>query len=103
MQSVIIDEIKYVPETSVVPEGSAMRICMLARGNVLIGRLEKDGDERRLHNASVIRRWGTTAGLGQLAQNGPTSDTILDPCNGVVEWHVSAQIMTISVNESAWA
>ena len=37
-----------------------------------------------LEGAQVVRRWGTKAGLGQLALNGPTKDTILDPCGAVI-------------------
>ena len=32
-----------------------------------------------LDNCCVIRRWGTTRGLGQLALTGPTSATEIDP------------------------
>ena len=32
----------------------------------------------RLHSANVIRVWGTTAGLGEIALKGPTKDTVLD-------------------------
>ena len=31
-----------------------------------------------IKNAYCIRRWGTTAGLGELAVNGPTDQTLLD-------------------------
>jgi hypothetical protein len=33
-----------------------------------------------LHEASVIREWGTTKGLGEIALNGPTGLTVLDSC-----------------------
>lgn len=50
------------------------------RGNVVVGDLSIKGGSGILSNASVIRRWGTTKGLGQLAIDGATDDTIIDPC-----------------------
>lgn len=38
----------------------------------------------KLTDASCIRRWGTTKGLGELALKGPTKDTVLDPCGEVI-------------------
>jgi hypothetical protein len=32
----------------------------------------------KLEGCSVIRVWGTTAGLGEIALHGPTKDTVLD-------------------------
>jgi hypothetical protein len=34
----------------------------------------------QLHNTHVIREWGTTRGLGEIAEGGPTKDTKLDYC-----------------------
>lgn len=41
---------------------------------------ETTADAYRLKTASVIRIWGTSYGLGQIALHGPTGDTVLDPC-----------------------
>lgn len=46
----------------------------------MVGRLKREGNDCTLMSASVIRVWGTTKGLGEIALNGPTEATILDPC-----------------------
>ena len=62
----------------------AKEIVVLQAGFVLIGDVAQlDGRALHITNASVIRRWGTTAGLGQIALTGPTKDTILDACGEV--------------------
>lgn len=50
------------------------------RGNIVVGDLSQEGDMLHLANAYVIRRWGTTKGLGQLAMEGATNETVLDNC-----------------------
>ena len=50
------------------------------RGNVVVGDLIIRGSTGYLSNASVIRRWGTTKGLGQLALEGKQASTVLDEC-----------------------
>lgn len=46
--------------------------------------LAEDSEEREgklwLTDASTIRLWGTTKGLGEIALSGPTKTTILDYC-----------------------
>ena len=79
-----------------------IKICVLQRGHVLVGRFERDGSECKLHNASVIRSWGTSKGLGELAQNGPLIGTNLDKCNGLVEFDYLTVIFTLSVEENKW-
>jgi hypothetical protein len=60
-------------------------IVVITSGWVFVGNYHKStGDAPAyLTNASNVRKWGTTAGLGELALNGPTKDTVLDPC-GIV-------------------
>ena len=78
------------------------KIVVLQRGWVMVGKLERSGSECKLHNASVIRSWGTTKGLGEIAGNGPTSSTKLDKCNGLVEFDYLTVVASIAVNEAKW-
>ena len=54
------------------------QIVVLQRGWIMVGDVERVGSEFVISDASVIRRWGTTNGLGQLALAGPTENTVLD-------------------------
>ena len=47
-----------------------------------------------LKDAAVVRAWGTTKGLGEIALNGPTSSTKLDPC-GTVRFPASSVLFSI--------
>jgi small nuclear ribonucleoprotein (snRNP)-like protein len=53
-------------------------IVVLDNGFVFYGDLQVVDDTCTLHNASNIRKYGTTRGLGQLAIEGPTKQTVLD-------------------------
>src|SRR5215475_12684027 len=56
-------------------------ILVCDRGFVLVGRCRQDPDDYLtliVDDCCTIRRWGTTAGLGQLAREGPLAETILD-------------------------
>jgi hypothetical protein len=48
-----------------------------------------------LAEASCVRVWGTTAGLGELALKGPTKDTVLDYCGMVVFDNPAAVLFAI--------
>jgi ribosomal protein L27 len=78
-----------------------IKIVVLQRGWVFIGRFERDGNNCKLHNAYNIRQWGTTKGLGELV-NGSTDKTILDKCEGVVEFDWLTTVCVITVNQSKW-
>ena len=80
-----------------------LKICVLQRGNVLIGYFNQDGASCWLEKASVIRRWGTESGLGQLSNEGPTSETVLDKCSGRVDFDVLTMVFSIEVkNLEPW-
>lgn len=95
---IVVNGVKYVRETD---RSDDIRIVILHRGNIVVGRYSRDGDDVTVRNASVIRIWGTTKGLGEIAAGGPTSKTILDPC-GVVRCHVLAVIATIDCEAEKW-
>lgn len=54
------------------------KIIVLDRGFVYVGYVKIEGKMVTIENARNIRRWGTTKGLGELANDGPTPNTKLD-------------------------
>ena len=74
-----------------------VRIVVLQRGWVAVGRFYQLGDACRLENSFVIRRWGTTKGLGEL-WNGPLENTILDPA-GVLRFHQLTIVCQFDCNQ----
>lgn len=87
-----------------VPISSRLVIAILDRGWVFIGRAmdySQDPNTLRLTNASCIRYWGTTKGIGELALEGPKSGTKLDPA-GFITVPMSSVIALIDAVESAW-
>ena len=80
---------------------SNLKIVILDRGHVLVGNVTVDGDWIETTNASVIRRWGTTRGLGEIAMGGPTSETKLDPI-GTVRSPIRALIGLVNCKAEKW-
>lgn len=79
-----------------------IRIAILQRGWIYIGRFHYGSNECRLEDANCIRNWGTTKGLGELASCGPTSNTKLDKCP-TVRFHPLTIVATIDVDQKIWA
>ncbi len=77
------------------------RIAVLQRGWVYIGRVFQQGDDYVLTNGACIRRWGTSKGLGELAANGPTANTELEPVPQV-EFHEAGKVLLMAAEESKW-
>jgi len=76
------------------------RIVVLHRGWVVVGDYAKKGSEIVVSNALVIRRWGTTKGLGQL-RSGPLANTVLDHV-GTARCHELAVVFTIDCEKGSW-
>ena len=68
METITVNGKTYYSEPANHFEGD-IKIVILQRGWVMIGRFEKNGSECKLHDASVIRNWGTTKGLGESFSN----------------------------------
>jgi len=58
------------------------RIVVLTNGWVFVGDYVAATKTRPayLTDAACVRRWGTSAGLGELALKGPQQATVFDPC-----------------------
>lgn len=85
----------------VIDDGS-VRICVLQRGWVVVGRFSQKGSECKLTNASIVRTWGTTKGLGEIAENGPIKDkTVLDKTPDVV-FHELVGVFQIICKADKW-
>lgn len=96
--TVTIGGIDYAP----VSKPSEVVIAVLQRGNVVVGRITRDGDEITLTDAHVVRYWGTTNGLGEIALDGPTSKTKLDKA-GTVRFHALTVVMLIDCTAERWS
>ena len=75
MTTVTIDAVQYEPVTTDGRNG----ILVLDRGFIVYGTWTIRDHWVLIRNCACIRKWGTTKGLGQLAESGPTVDTVLDP------------------------
>ena len=104
VNEVSINGVDYVRKGSEVEKDivSDIKIVVLQRGWIVVGRLERKDTQCKLHNASVIRIWGTTNGLGEIAEGGPTSSTKLDKCRGIVEFDYMTVVLTIDCEERKW-
>lgn len=108
MKTINIDGKNYVSEEDVKVQlakknvkPSSKQIVILNRGWVAIGNYSEKGDECTLTDASIIRTWGTTKGLGELAENGPQTNTKLDSCPNV-HFHKMTMVARMDVVESRW-
>lgn len=90
---------KDIKKGKIIP--SKKQIVVLNRGWVVIGDYSEKGDECTLENASIIRKWGTTQGLGELAEKGKLPDTILDSCP-TVSFHKMTMVARMDINEANW-
>lgn len=85
-----------------------IRILVLQRGRVVVGRYTIEGSWITLTDSRTVRRWGTTRGLEQLANHGPLDQdaqkTVLEERLAEPRHiHVLTTIEVIGCNAKAWA
>lgn len=78
-----------------------LQIVIADRGFVWVGNVEHSGEWLIVHDARNVRRWGTSAGLGELAAKGPQPNTKLDPA-GTVRVPLRGVVGLIDCEASAW-
>lgn len=78
------------------------KIAILDRGWIFVGDVTGNTETLKIENASCVRYWGTTNGIGQLALEGPLAATKLDKA-GTVEVPIGSVIALIACDEKAWA
>lgn len=79
-----------------------MHLVILPRGWVMVGVCRETNNKLYMKNASVVRHWGTSKGLPELANNGPLSNTMLDgKCE--MEFPMSSIIAKLKCNKKAWS
>ena len=79
----------------------SVKIVVLDRGFVYVGRVTLDDKFCTITNAKNIRRWGTTQGLGELALKGPQPNTVLDN-TGTVQAPMRAVLELIATEAALW-
>lgn len=87
-------------ESKQVLEGFA--IVIADRGYVYVGNVVYDDRFAIMTDAKNIRRWGTTKGIGELALEGPKSETVLDNV-GTVRIPARAIISILDTESRLWS
>lgn len=90
-----------VKGNSEIPNNSSIRIVVLQRGWIVVGKVSQSGETILISNPSIIRNWGTTKGLGEIAEGGPTSKTVLDKCPDI-NAHALTVVLQMKCDETKW-
>lgn len=104
LQKITLDGVEYIRAdslpTPVGPPSPTQIVVIEGRWNI-VGKVSISDNETIITDAKVIRYWGTTKGLGELAAGGPTSKTKLDPI-GTVRVPANKVVMTVDTEGSLW-
>ena len=108
MKTITLNNEEYVAKSEVdkALKGSKVaptkiQIVVLQRGWVAIGRFSQTKEQCHLTSAYIIRTWGTSKGLGELAFEGQKTNTKLDKCADL-HFHELTIVLRMDVDESVW-
>jgi hypothetical protein len=103
-KQITVDDEVYIRKSDCKSSNSdsPVKIVILQRGWCVVGRFKREGNDCTIENASVIRTWGTTKGLGEIAENGPTSSTKLDPF-GTGRFDYLTVVLAVDCEEDKWS
>ncbi len=79
-----------------------IKIVVLQRGWVVVGRWSQEGHTCHVDGGFVVRRWGTSTGLGELAMKGPLPSTVLDE-SPRVSYHMLTAVLTVDCEADKWS
>ena len=96
-----IDDQEYVRRDVAAKPSGSIKIVILQRGWVVVGYYSQEDSRCTVEKASMVRVWGTSKGLGEIANGGPTSKTVLDPCPPI-SFHELTVIATIDCVDEKW-
>jgi len=78
-----------------------IRIVIAPRGWVFVGLFSRRGAHCTVDGGFVVRTWGTSKGLGELALLGPLERTVLDPAP-CIELPSAGIIATLRCDAAKW-
>ena len=97
-----INEVDYIRKDRLDIVGD-VKIVILQRGWVFVGRFKRTGSDCTLTDAANIRKWGTEGkGLGEIAKNGPTARTQLDTMHGIVSFDYLTVVAMVDCDGDKW-
>lgn len=79
-----------------------IRIVVLQRGWIAVGRFSQVGQDCRLDDAAIIRSWGTTKGLPEIVKGPIEGKTVLDKSLGPILFHELTVVLMLQCEEKEW-
>lgn len=82
-----------------------MNIYVMTNGFIVCGQPREAGPGAilTLDNCGVVRRYGTTKGIGELAERGPLGETVIDSEPDGTTVNMLYVMRVLPCNEPAWS